>query len=283
MKSTIYLTICIILLFVAFLLFSKEQHKDDVLLNDTTVGIENPTTTLNGNKKNTSKIPSGLEKIYNSYKDCFDSVDSKYLYWKDGSCMIYDDETANKSFKDLLNNACLKDQMMQKYTQGKAYKIPIQMNHDPGRIRNDKFFRIMYGKTKKEVVRYLTNINWFGRKLLVSTKNGIDKKLLSILKELKKLPKKYHKYFTTSGGTFNWRNIAGTRRKSAHSFGIAIDINVKYSNYWRWSSIDSKLIKYKNKIPIEIVEIFEKYGFIWGGKWYHYDTMHFEYRPELLN
>ena len=38
----------------------------------------------------------------------------------------------------------------------------------------------------------------------------------------------------------------------------------------------------KNKIPFEIVEIFERHGFIWGGKWYHYDTMHFEYRPELL-
>jgi type I restriction enzyme R subunit len=24
------------------------------------------------------------------------------------------------------------------------------------------------------------------------------------------------------------------------------------------------------------VQIFEKRGFIWGGKWYHYDTMHFE-------
>jgi hypothetical protein len=24
------------------------------------------------------------------------------------------------------------------------------------------------------------------------------------------------------------------------------------------------------------------HGFIWGGYWYHYDTMHFEYRPELL-
>ena len=31
-----------------------------------------------------------------------------------------------------------------------------------------------------------------------------------------------------------------------------------------------------------IVKVFEKYGFIWGGRWYHYDTMHFEYRPEFL-
>jgi len=31
-----------------------------------------------------------------------------------------------------------------------------------------------------------------------------------------------------------------------------------------------------------ILFLFEKYGFIWGGKWFHYDTMHFEYRPELL-
>ena len=28
--------------------------------------------------------------------------------------------------------------------------------------------------------------------------------------------------------------------------------------------------------------IFEKHGFIWGGRWYHYDTMHFEYRPEMI-
>jgi hypothetical protein len=34
---------------------------------------------------------------------------------------------------------------------------------------------------------------------------------------------------------------------------------------------------------MKIVDVFEKHGFIWGGKWYHYDTMHFEYRPELLN
>jgi hypothetical protein len=39
---------------------------------------------------------------------------------------------------------------------------------------------------------------------------------------------------------------------------------------------------YRNEIPWEIVEIFERHGFVWGGKWYHYDTMHFEYRPEIV-
>jgi hypothetical protein len=39
---------------------------------------------------------------------------------------------------------------------------------------------------------------------------------------------------------------------------------------------------YTSRTLIEIVEVFEKYGFIRGGKWYHYDTTHIEYRPELL-
>jgi hypothetical protein len=31
----------------------------------------------------------------------------------------------------------------------------------------------------------------------------------------------------------------------------------------------------------QIVKIFESKGFVWGGKWWHYDSIHFEYRPEL--
>ncbi len=76
--------------------------------------------------------------------------------------------------------------------------------------------------------------------------------------------------------------IAGTDRPSVHGDGIAIDINVAWSDYWRNHQPVGGKYPYKNRIPWEIVEIFEKHGFIWGGKWYHYDTMHFEYRPELL-
>ena len=35
-------------------------------------------------------------------------------------------------------------------------------------------------------------------------------------------------------------------------------------------------------LPDEIVAAFERHGFIWGGKWAHFDSFHFEYRPELI-
>jgi hypothetical protein len=87
---------------------------------------------------------------------------------------------------------------------------------------------------------------------------------------------------------WNWRSIAGTRRRSNHSYGTAIDLLPRdlkgRSTYWLWDKG-----KKKNKkdavyyLPPEtVIKIFEDYGFIWGGKWDLTDTMHFEYRPEML-
>ena len=101
--------------------------------------------------------------------------------------------------------------------------------------------------------------------------------------ELKNKP--HLKRYLTNASTFYWRKVRGAKRQSAHSYGMTIDINTNYSNYWLWSnpkSSETSKLKYENRIPKEIVEVFEKYGFIWGGRWYHYDTMHFEYRPEFL-
>lgn len=97
------------------------------------------------------------------------------------------------------------------------------------------------------------------------------------------MPARFDAYLFPSAGTYNCRVIAGTKRTSAHGHGIAIDIATKASDYWRWAGAKAGgKIPYKNKVPPEIVDVFEKHGFVWGGKWYHYDTMHFEYRPELL-
>jgi hypothetical protein len=74
--------------------------------------------------------------------------------------------------------------------------------------------------------------------------------------------------------------------RAEDSYGLAptniLDVNAKYSDHWRWASKAGNDPKWQNQIPVPVVRIFEKHGFIWGGYWYHYDTMHFEYRPELL-
>ena len=33
--------------------------------------------------------------------------------------------------------------------------------------------------------------------------------------------------------------------------------------------------------PIKATQPFKEHGWIWGGRWYHQDNMHSEYRPEL--
>jgi hypothetical protein len=88
-----------------------------------------------------------------------------------------------------------------------------------------------------------------------------------------------------------WRNIADTQSRSYHSYGLAVDILQKSyggkETYWLWASnrkADWWNISYNDRHhpPAAVIKAFEKYGFIWGGKWLYFDTMHFEYRPEIL-
>jgi hypothetical protein len=90
---------------------------------------------------------------------------------------------------------------------------------------------------------------------------------------------------------WNWRNVAGSANRSSHSYGIAVDLLMKtqagMETYWQWTAakgIDwrSVPIEKRQNPPAAVIRIFEEQGFIWGGRWPRYDTMHFEYHPELL-
>jgi hypothetical protein len=85
------------------------------------------------------------------------------------------------------------------------------------------------------------------------------------------------------GGTYVCRHVADTGQTSMHGWGAAIDINPALADYWLWHRVAGGYSAYVNHIPSDIVAIFERHGFIWGGRWAHFDTMHFEYRPELLS
>ena len=98
---------------------------------------------------------------------------------------------------------------------------------------------------------------------------------------------------------FFWRYVKGTKRLSSHSFGTAIDLLTNVGpQYWLWdeerlhpgkAAQGENAYRNDHYIPAaapqfhpKAVEIFERNGFVWGGKWNHYDTMHFEYRPEFF-
>jgi len=85
---------------------------------------------------------------------------------------------------------------------------------------------------------------------------------------------------------WNWRNIAGTNRRSNHSYGTAIDLLPRdlkgRKTYWQWDTGDITNIEIYYIPPEAVIRAFEEHGFVWGGSWDLIDTMHFEYRPEIL-
>lgn len=232
-------------------------------------------------------VPQGLRCLWKAYPKHICRVRKNSLQWCDGTEMVYDDGRHKKDHHALLNQPDLRDQMTMRYPVGRKYPIPLPRDFEPGRVRYQPFFQKMYGKDRHEVLRNTRKIRWMprsaGRKIRVTTINGVDHKLEAISRKLDKLAPELKKYVHEPAGTFHWRVIKGTKRLSMHSFAVAIDVGVKYSNYWKWTRAKADgTLPYRNRMPMEIVAIFEKHGFIWGGKWYHYDTMHFEYRPELL-
>jgi hypothetical protein len=233
----------------------------------------------NYNNETYRDTQSDLERLAAAYPGAFEIIPNG-IRFPDETVIAYNDGR-NKSFDEKLEGPDLRDMLSLPYPQGEQ-KEPPPVNFDPGRFRPDAFFRALYGKNEAEIRSKLRLVQWVdGTRLPVTTCFGIDKKLEAIIGELKSLGPEFAKYLSPSGGTFNYRTIAGTKRLSPHSFGMSIDIAVDFSHYWLWE--EAGALEYKNSIPYEIVAIFEKHGFIWGGKWYHFDTMHFEYRPELLN
>jgi len=224
-----------------------------------------------------------LDALVRAYPDALTTHDSKTLTWKDGTSMPVSDGRSGKSFEDKLRHASILDQFSIPYVAGPPAKPPGPQE-DPGRFRNTAFFDKMYGDCSRgEVQKKLTKVAWLpksgGGSVQMTSVNGVADRLRAVSAELDALPAELKKFAFPSAGTFNCRVVKDTGVRSMHAWGAAIDINTKFSDYWLWSRGGP----YRNRVPVEIVQIFEKHGFIWGGKWGHFDTMHFEYRPELLH
>jgi hypothetical protein len=232
-----------------------------------------------------AKLGAALDSLTAAYPSALAGHDDKVLRWRDGTVMPVSDGVATKTFPELLRHASIVDQFRMPYPRGPLAQPPA-VDADPGRFRNTDFFIKMYGDCRKSVVSpRLISLPWlpksWGRSIRITAVNGIDAQLRAVSAEIDALPDAIKRAAYPIAGTYNCRAVADTGQPSPHGYGIAIDLNTAFSDYWFWRP-HSGPVQYRNRMPQEIVAIFERHGFIWGGKWYHFDTMHFEFRPELL-
>jgi hypothetical protein len=141
---------------------------------------------------------------------------------------------------------------------------------------------------KVQVIRFL------GHKVTVHS--GIVDKLALVEAEIEKQAKnsaEIRNWIKTvsSVSAWNWRNIADMQSRSFHAYGTAVDILPRSlggkETYWLWAMEHNARwweVPYSKRYhpPQGVIKAFESHGFVWGGKWFLYDTMHFEYRPEIF-
>jgi hypothetical protein len=231
------------------------------------------------------QVRLALDKLVVAYPNMLAGHAAELLHWRDGTAMPVSDGTDSKTVPELLRHASVIDQFRIPYPRGPLEKRPA-VDADPGRFRNTAFFTKMYGDCKKgEVSPHLVSVAWlpkaWGKSIRLTSLNHVDEHLRAVSAEIDALPDKIKRAAYPIAGTYNCRAVADTGQPSPHGYGIAIDLNPAFSDYWYWHPHGGRIL-YRNRMPQEIVTIFEKHGFIWGGKWYHFDTMHFEFRPELL-
>ena len=186
-----------------------------------------------------------LDRLVRSYPDWIARADDDNVVLKNDARLPVSDHRTDKSFDELVEHPDIDDMFYVPYPTG-SLPQPPDKNVDPGRVRFEPLFVAMYGDCKRnEVARKMRAVDW-----LPAHHGG-------------------KVTITTANGIDKALDAA------------SLDVNTAFSDYWRWAPHPAEPA-WKNRIPVEVVRVFEKHGFIWGGAWYHYDTMHFEYRPELL-
>ena len=178
-------------------------------------------------------IEARLDRLVAAYPDHLARHDGETLYWRDGTEMPISDGRTDKSWDAFLNAPDIDDMLAIAYPTGPATAPAFRS--DPGRIRYEPFFTKMYGDCRRGAIQRVP-IRWVGGQVLrVSPVNGVAERMERVARAIEALPAEIRRAAAPSAGVFNCRVIAGTDRLSVHALAAAVDVNIEYSDYWRWS------------------------------------------------
>ena len=228
-----------------------------------------------------------LDTLVAAYPDALAGRDANDVIFRNGVRLDAGVLHEQESLGGLLAHPSIRDQFLLHYPQGAPAAAPAA-GFDPGRFRNRAFFDALYGDCRKGAVeKNLVAVAWlpesWGRPVRVTRLNGVAAQLRAVSDEIDRLPPAIRHAAWPVEGEYDCRNVADDGQPSMHAYGAAVDLNLHYSDYWLWDQgRKAQAISWRDRMPEAVIDAFERHGFIWGGRWYHYDTMHFEYRPELV-
>ncbi len=160
---------------------------------------------------------------------------------------------------------------------------------------NIAFYDALYdGRTRRRIEAHITRFDYLGKRVsvhesIVAPLKRVEARIRALAGSDAEVERFLASVSSVEG--YNWREISDSPARSNHSWGIAVDILPrnwgKKNIYWNWVSYwnDRWMMISPDRRwtpPEAVITAFEDEGFVWGGKWLLWDTMHFEYRPELL-
>jgi hypothetical protein len=174
-----------------------------------------------------------------------------------------------------------------------SYRL-YRLTTNPDAVRSPFFETLWQARNREEAFSHQEWVDFLGRtvqihKGLAAPLGRVETRIRELMEKDTEMQGWVKNLHSITG--WNWRNVAGSENRSFHSYGIAVDLLMKaqpgMETYWQWTAakgIDWRSVPAENRQnpPVAAIRAFEEQGFIWGGRWSRYDTMHFEYHPELL-
>ena len=223
-----------------------------------------------------------IEKIEKNGDETVFIINGKEIYYENGKMLSKENLAQSEDFEPIFY----------RYRVGPLTSIPNPAGFPEN--RSSDFLDALIGSTEEEIRQ---SSQWVGfldhkaymHKICVEPLKKVETQIYAEAKQSKEV----RLFLSRLSVVYSMkrRKIAGSDRLSYHAYGLALDIIPKsYKGkdvYWRWSNLiepDWGSIPFSERWhpPFEVIKAFEDNGFVWGGKWYHFDTVHFEYRPEII-
>lgn len=246
----------------------------------------------------------GIESTFDSevgdWKVTVTNADAtRDLYWAEGRYLPKELLASKEDYRTLIFYIPKKPEDPTTFTKDQIEAIRefgSSESRENGPVSPTSFFEVIYDtSSREELESHIVKAEFLGKRVNVHERIVEPlKRVESQIRSASQTDRNVREFMSTIGSVegYSWRQIRDTSGMSFHSMGLAIDILPRDWQdkivYWGWEknkgNEDWMLIPLEDRWspPSRVVDIFEKEGFVWGGKWTVWDNMHFEYRPEMI-